>query len=177
MTLTKIEEICARYIGGRDVDWKELAEILHAAWERELDDLKEIAARWMAEGVTQKDRADAAEARWLKLADDLGLESGLKPVDWLIKNHVGALKARVKELEQNGLEPGQIHAHGTFVRTCWVCQEARLAPLLALALRHEWVHMGHLGERCPSCYAVRKSGHIPKCDWSAALAATEEGKE
>ena len=91
------------------------------------------------------------------------------------------LKNRVKELENcdDPLDP---------CRNCIRCLKndrvwserdelkARLAPLLALALRHEWVHMGHLGERCPSCYEVRKSGHIPKCDWSAALAATEEGK-
>ena len=48
--------------------------------------------------------------------------------------------------EQPGLDPGQVHAHGTFVPTCWVCQseradaaEARCAKLEEEleGLRHE----------------------------------------
>ena len=97
MTLTKIEEICARYIGGRDVDWKELAEILHAAWERELDDLKEIAARWMAEGVTQKDRADAAEARVKELERQIAQVARFGGPLAMANSRLAALRLLLKE--------------------------------------------------------------------------------
>ena len=83
----------------RELQERYVSFALHAAWDRELDDLKEIAARWMTEGVTQKERADAAEARVGGL--ELDIEAWAKTAR-TVELHLLSANARLAALTEDG---------------------------------------------------------------------------
>ena len=157
MTLAKIEAIVDKwwgfpdYITTRPPEHARLINTLHAAWEREIQELRD---GWSASLKASGDRADAAEARVTVLEENLyGVDSVLAGNRVCDGGDVRDQTWRVRKIDE-------LHSRiDTLIETCGA-YDTRLREEMGRQAwrcgRCDWVRAGRQGEEIP-----KHSRHCP----------------